>query len=169
MFLCIFVSPSFPGLTKETKCPNQVFYVWLVYMNCIFGLNTAWKIHTLQMMILVNVCSTWIMVEIKTRFDTWITRNDIKGLILFNLSYLITFMPYLCSQWSPKFKIKYFVFDWSIYRLSVLNRAWKRVSIRIIIFLYSCSTWGLIELKTRNVAWITRNDVNGVSLFPFLI
>jgi hypothetical protein len=49
-------------------------------------------------MIFVYVCSTWSIVENKTRFKTWITRNDVNGLSLFQLPYLITLMAYLCSQ-----------------------------------------------------------------------
>jgi hypothetical protein len=35
-------------------------------------------------------------------------------------------MGYLCSQWTSNVQIKYFMFDWSIYRLFVLNRSWNR-------------------------------------------
>jgi hypothetical protein len=113
-------------------------------------------------------CSTWSMVELKTRFETWITNNDVSGVSLFNLSYLIT---HLRSQRSPYVQIKYFMFDWSICWLFVLNRVWKRDSLQIMIFAYSCSTWGIVELKMRFQAWITKNEVNGESLFhlPYLI
>jgi hypothetical protein len=47
-------------------------------------------------------------------------------LSLFTLSYLITLMAYLCSKRTPNVQIKYFMFDWSSYRLFVLNRSWKR-------------------------------------------
>jgi hypothetical protein len=97
--------------------------------------------------------------------ETWITRNDVKGVSSFNLSCLITIMAYLCSERIPNIQINYFMFDCCIYRLFVLNRGWKRVSILIMIILYVCSTWGIVELKTRFETWITRNDVSGVSLF----
>jgi hypothetical protein len=138
---------------------------WSIYK--LFVLNTGWKRDSLQM-IFVNICSTWSMVELKTRVDTWITRNDINGVSLFHLSYLLTLMVYLFSQWAPNVQIKYFMFDWSIYRLFLLNRAWKHDSLQMMIFLYICSTWGIVELKTRFETWITRNDVNGVSFFFFL-
>jgi hypothetical protein len=113
----------------------------------------------------VNFCSTWNIDEVKTRFETWITRNDVIGVSFFHLSYLITLMAYLCSQRTPNVQIKYFMFDWSIYRLFALNTVWKRDSIQIMIFVNVCSTWSMVELKTRFETWITRNDVIGVSSF----
>jgi hypothetical protein len=73
--------------------------------------------------LIVNVCSTWSMVQLKTRFSTWIIRNEVYGICLMHLSYLITFMAYLCSQSASIFQIKCFMFAWTIYRLFVLNRA----------------------------------------------
>jgi hypothetical protein len=96
-----------PVLTVFTTCPNQVFYVWLVELQTIY---TRWKRVSLQMMIFVNVCSTCSVVELKTRFESWITRNDANGVNMFFLSYLKTLMAYLCSQWAPNFQIKYFIF-----------------------------------------------------------
>jgi hypothetical protein len=93
-------SYGLPVITMDTKCPNQVFYVWLVDLQTIcakYGL----KCNSLQMMKFVNICSTWSMVLMKTRFETWLTRNDVS---LFHLFYLLTFMAYLCSQRSPNFK-----------------------------------------------------------------
>jgi hypothetical protein len=119
----------------------------------LFVLYSSWKRDSLQIVIFVYVCSTWGTVELKTPFETWITRNDVNGVRLFKLSYLITLMAYLCSQWKPNVQIKYFMFDWSIYRLYVLNRAWKRVSLQIMIFVYVCSTWSIVELKTRFETW----------------
>jgi hypothetical protein len=146
--------------------PNvQIMYFmfhWSIYR--LFLLNRGWKRDSLQMMIIVNVCSTCNMVELKTRFETWITRNDVN-VRLFHLSNLITLRAYLCSQWTTKIQIKYFMFDWSICRLFVINRGWKRNPLQIMIFVYFCSTWDIVELKTRFETWITMNDVNGISLF----
>jgi hypothetical protein len=63
------------------------------------------------------------------------------------------------------------MFDCSIYIVFVLNRAWKRVSLQIMLFGYVCSTWGIVELKIRFESLITRIEINGVSLcyLPFLI
>jgi hypothetical protein len=157
---------GFPVLTKDTKYPNQVFIFdrW-IYRS--FVPNTGWKRDSLQMMIFVNVFSTWSIVELKTRFETWITRNDVNGVGLFHLSYLLTLMAYLCSEWAPNVQVKYFMFDWLIYRLFVLNGTWKRDSLQIMIFVYVSSTWSIGEIKTRFETWITRNDVNGVRLFHF--
>jgi hypothetical protein len=131
----------------------------------LFVQNKVLKRDSLQMMIFVNVCSSRCMVQLKPHFETSVTRNDVYGVILLHLSYLITLMVYLCSQCTPKCQINYFMFDWSIYRLFVLNRGWKHDSLQMMIFVYVCSTWSIVELKTRFGTWITRNDVNGVSLF----
>jgi hypothetical protein len=116
-------------------------------------------------MVLIYVCSTRSVVVLKARFENWKARNDLYGVSLFHLSYLMTLMAYLCSQSTPNVQIKYFMFDWSIYRLFVLNRCWKRHSLQIMIFAYVRSTWDTFTPKTRFDTWIARNDVNGVSLF----
>jgi hypothetical protein len=77
----------------------------------------------------------------------------------------ITLMSYLCSQWTPNYHMKYFMLDRSIYRLFVLNRGWTRESLQIMIFVYVCSTWTLIELNTCFETWVTKNDVNIISWF----
>jgi hypothetical protein len=119
---------------------KSIFFMfdWSIYR--LFVLNMAWKHDSLQIMIFVYVCSTCSVVELKTRFQTCKARNDVNGVSLFHLFYLITLMSYLCSQWASNVQIKYFVFDWSIYRLFVLNRGWKRDSLQIMIFVYFCLT-----------------------------
>jgi hypothetical protein len=143
----------------------------LIGPSRLFELNRGWKRDSLQFMIFVNVCSTWSVVELKTRFETWITRNDVNCICLFHLSYLITLMSYLCSQWTPNVQIKYIMSDCSIYRQFVLNRSWKRDSLLIMISVNVPSTWSIVALKTRFETWITINDENGRSLFhlPSLI
>jgi hypothetical protein len=61
---------------------------WSIYKQ--FLLNTSWKPDFLQIMIFVYVCSTCSVFELKTRFDTWIARNEVIGVYWFHLSYLIT-------------------------------------------------------------------------------
>jgi hypothetical protein len=134
---------------------------WTIYR--LFVLNRCWKRDSLQMLIFVNVCSTWSIVELKRCFETRISRNVVNGVRFFTLL-LITLMAYLCLQWTPDVQIKYLMFDWSIYRLFVLNRGWNCDSLQIMIFVYVCSTWKLFELKTRFEMWVTSNDVNGVCL-----
>jgi hypothetical protein len=158
------------GLPVFTNTPNveiKFFYVWLIDPQSICA-KWGLKRDSLQIIILVYVCSTWGIVELKTRFETWITWNDVNGVSLFHSSHLITLMAYLCSQWTPTFQIKYFMFDWSIYRLFGLNRNWKSDYLQIIIFVYVCSTWGIVEVKTRIEMWITRCNVNG-DCFTLLI
>jgi DNA-directed RNA polymerase subunit RPC12/RpoP len=120
--------------------PNiQITYFmcdWSNYRQ--FVINKAWKPNSLQKMIFVYVCSKCSVVELKTRFETKIKwRNLCK---FASLSYLITLTAYLGLQWARKVQIKYFMFDWSIYRLYVLNRGWKRDTLQMMIFVYACST-----------------------------
>jgi hypothetical protein len=77
------------------------------------------------------------------------TRNDVNGVSLFNFPFLITLMAYVCSQRTSNVKMKYFMFDWSIYRVFVLNRGWIRDSLQMMIFVHVSSTCGLFDLKTR--------------------
>jgi uncharacterized membrane protein len=159
-------------LYSQTTPNIQIKYFmfdWSIYSQ--FELIRFWKRDAFQIMIFVYVCSTWGIVELKTRFQKWITRNDVNGVSLFNFSYLITLMGYLCSQWTPNVQIKYFIFDWSIYRLFVLNEVWKPNFLQIMIFVIVCSRWSIVEIKSRFETWIRRSDMNGVSLFnlPYYI
>jgi hypothetical protein len=141
--MCKFVSPfsfyntyGLPVLSMDTKCPKQVFEVSLVNLHT-FVLNWAWKRFILQIMLFVFVCLVWGIVEINTRFETYIKISDINCVSLFNLYYLITIMVYLYSQRTPNVKINYFLIDWSMNRIFVLNRGWKHVSLQIMIFVYA--------------------------------
>jgi hypothetical protein len=78
---------------------------------------------------------------------------------------LIKLMAYLCSQRTLNVQIKYFMLVCSINILFVLNRGWKRDSTQIMLFVYICLKCNLVELKNRFQTWITRNDMNDVSLF----
>jgi hypothetical protein len=100
----------------------------------LFVLNRAWKRVRLQIIIFEHFWSTRDIVELKTRFETWITRKDVIGVRLFHLSYLVTLMAYLCSHRTPRVQVKYFMVDSSIYILVVLNSAWKRDSLQMMIF-----------------------------------
>jgi hypothetical protein len=168
---CKFLSPFYLITLMAYVCsqrpPNvkikYFMFDWSIYR--LFVLNRGWKHDSLHIMVYVYVSSTWSIIELKTRFETWITRNDVNGLRLYNLYYLITLMAYLCSQMTPNVQIKYIMFDWSIYRLFVLNTGWKRDSPQMMIIVNVYSTWSMVQLKTRLETWITWNDVNGVSLF----
>jgi hypothetical protein len=135
---------------RSQQTPNvQIKYLkfdWSIYR--LFVLNRSWKLVSLQIMIYVYICSTCCLVEVKTCFETWITKNDVNGAWLFNFSYLMTIMTYLNSQRSPNIQIKYFMFDGSVYKVFVLNKDWKLVSLQIMIFIYVCSTCGIVEIKT---------------------
>jgi hypothetical protein len=109
---------------------------------------------------LLDIRHSWT----KTRLETWIKRNDVNGVCLSHLSYLITLMACLCSQSTPNIQNKYITFNWSIYRLFVLNRAWKRDSPNNDILI--CVLHMKFSLiKRRFVTWISKNDWNGLSLF----
>jgi hypothetical protein len=140
---------------------KSIFLFWMVDLQSICA-NTYWKRYSLQMLIFVNICPTWSIVELKTRFGAWITRNDVNGVSSINLPYLVTLTACLFSQRTPNVHIKYFRFDWSVDRHFVLNTARKRDSLQMMIFVNVCSTWIMAGLKTRFETWITRNDVNGV-------
>jgi hypothetical protein len=136
------------SLCSQRTLNFQIKYFRFDWSICrLFVLNRGWKRDSLQIMIFVNICSTWSIVELKTPFETWITRNDVNGVGLFHISYLITLMAYLCSQWTPNVQIKYFMFDCSTYSLFVLYGSWNRDSLQIVIFIYVCSTWSIVELK----------------------
>jgi hypothetical protein len=157
-----------PVLTMETKCPNHVFYVWKVHLKNICakcGLEMRFFPNNGIRICLFDVKHSW------TSNAFWVVSNKkwLKDVRFFHVSYIITLMGYLFSQWTTNVQINYFMFDWSILRLFVLNRGWKRDSLQIMIFVFVCSTFSIFELKTRFEAWITRNDVNGGSLFTFLI
>jgi hypothetical protein len=142
-------------LTLDTNIQNN-YFMFDCSIYKLFVLNTVWKLDSLQTMLFVYICSTWSVVQTINAF--WDVNNQKwhKCLCLFHLPYLITLMVYLCSQWTLNVNIKYFMSDWSIYRLFVLNRAWKLDSFQIMIFVYICSTWGIVELKTRLETWIRK-------------
>jgi hypothetical protein len=105
----IFSPPLFKnsyGLPVLRTAPNvQIkYFVFDFSICCLFVLNTDWKRDFLQMRIFVNVCSTWSMVELKMRFETRITSNDVNGASLFYHSYLITLTAILCHNGHQMFK-----------------------------------------------------------------
>jgi hypothetical protein len=122
---------------------------------------------TLQTVLFVYVCSKCSIIEPKKRFETWVTINDVNGVSLYNPSYLITLMAYLCSQRTPNVQINYFMFDWSTYRLLVLNTGWKCDSQQMVIFVNICSTCSVVELKKQFETFIAINEINGVHLYHF--
>jgi hypothetical protein len=112
----------------------------------------------------VYVSSTWRIIELKTPFEMWITRNDVSGASFYYLYYLIKLMV-SCAHKGHQISKSSILFHWSLYRIFVLNTRWKRDYFQMMIFVNFCSTWSMVELKTRFETWITRNDLNGVSLF----
>jgi hypothetical protein len=56
-------------------------YDWAIYR--IFVLNAGWKLESLQMKIFVYVYPTFSVVELKTRFETSIERNEINAVYTF--------------------------------------------------------------------------------------
>jgi hypothetical protein len=99
---------------------------------------------------MIFVCSSCSLVEQKTRYEPWITRNVENGVNLFHLSYSITRTTYLCSQWAPNVQFKYSMFDWSMYILFVLNSGLKRDSLQMMIF--EC-LFDMQRFWTKNKFW----------------
>jgi hypothetical protein len=168
---CKFVSPflsnntfGLPVLTKDTKCSKQVFYVWLVDLQpiCVNKGQETWVSPNKD--IRIYLLDT-MHRRTKYSFDTCITWNNVNGVCLFHLSYLITLMAYLCTQRIPNVHVEYFMIESSIYLLFVLISAWKRDSLLMMIFVNVWLTWRIFELNSRFVTWITRNDIIGVNLF----
>jgi hypothetical protein len=136
----------------QTVQIKYFMFDWSIYR--LFVLNRDWKRDSLQIMIFVYVWSSWSIVELKTRFETWIKRNDVNGVSLINFPYLINLMAYLCSQWTPRVQINYFMFDWTIYRLFVLNRGCKFDSPNNDI---RTNLLDMRHIKTKNAVWVANN------------
>jgi hypothetical protein len=102
---------------------------------------------------------------IKIAFWEVKTRNDVNCVSLFKLSYLIKIIAYLCSQRTPNIQIKYLdLIDLCTDYFCYIG-AGKVSLYKMVLFVYECSRWSIVQLKKRFETWITRNDVNGVSLF----
>jgi hypothetical protein len=123
------------------------------------------------MIIYLCVCSICSVVKLKTLFETWKARNDVNGVYWYYFSYLITVMALVikltCDHKTPIFETNYCMFDWAVYRIFVLNKAWKRDSPQMMIFVYICSTCSVDKLKTRLETWIANNEIIGVYWFNF--
>jgi hypothetical protein len=72
----LFNNPyGLPVLTKNTQYSNQVFYVCLVDVQKICAKYEI-KSESLDTVIFEYVCWTWSIVELNSRFETWITADD---------------------------------------------------------------------------------------------
>jgi hypothetical protein len=131
---CNFVSAllfnntyGLPVRIINTKWPNQLFYVSL------FDLQTICDKYWLETWPSPNNDIRICLLDMKhgwTKDAFWDLKNKecLKWCKFFYFTYLITLMAYLCSQWTPIAQIMNFMFNWSIYRLFVLNSSWKRDS-----------------------------------------
>jgi hypothetical protein len=133
---------------------------WSIYR--LFVLHTGRKLDSLQMIIIVNVCSSWSIFQLKTRFEASITTKDVNGVTFFHLPNLITLgLPVLTMDTKCPNQVLY---DWL-----VLNRGWKRDSpnndIRICL-LDMRHSWTKNDLRDVNYKkW--RKWSKFVSLFLF--
>jgi hypothetical protein len=146
-------------LPMGTKYRNHIFYRWLFDLQSIcdkYGLKTLLSPNNDFRKCLLAKQHSWN----KNEFCDVEKGNDLNGVNIVLLSYLITLMAYLCSQCSPYVQMKYFMFDWSIYMLFVLNRGWKCDTLQMMTFVYVCTTFSVVEIKTR---FETCNEVNGVN------
>jgi hypothetical protein len=96
-------------------------------------------------------------------------KYDVNAVSLFRVTYLITPMIYLFSQWTPNVQFNYFMFDWSIYGLFELKcglEAWISPNNYIRIYLTDRKHGSI-----KNSLWFVnkKTDVNDVRLFTFFI
>jgi hypothetical protein len=148
---CRFVTPFLPNntyglpvVTKDTKFPSHVFYVWLIDLHTIFvkfGLETWFSPND-------DICKCLLDMKHGWNINAFwgVNKEKWRKWCVFHISYLITLKAYLCSQCTPNVQIKYFMFDLSIYILFVLNRCCERDPLEIIIFVYVSSTWSIVEV-----------------------
>jgi hypothetical protein len=166
---CTFVSPFLFNntyvlsvITTGTKCTNKVFYVWLVDLQTIcakygqetwFSPNDDIRKYLLDKKHCSNKNAFWYVNKKK-----WRKWCKFLSPFLFNNTYglLMLTMETKCPN--------QIFYDWL-----VVNRPWKRESLQVIIFVYVCSSWSIVELKTRFEIWITWNHVIDVRFLTFLI
>jgi hypothetical protein len=89
-FLLSYLIILMPYLCSQGSPNVQIKYFMFdgsIYR--LFVLNTDWEHDFLQMMILVYVCSTCSVVELKTLFEVWKARSDVNGVYWFHFSYSI--------------------------------------------------------------------------------
>jgi hypothetical protein len=139
---------------------KSILHIWLFVLHTICGKSglETWLFPNPNIWLL-DMKYSWI----KNGF--WAVNNKKwrKWCKIFS-PYLKTHMAYPCSQNTSNVQIKYFMFDWSIYRIFVLNTNWKRDSLHMMILVNVCSTWSMVEIKTRFQTRI-KIDLSGVSLF----
>jgi hypothetical protein len=134
-------------ITTDTKLPNQISYVWLVDLQTIctkYGLETWLSPNDDIRKCLLD------MKHGSTKNAFWDLNNK-KWRVrckFVHISYFLTLIACLCSQRTPNIQIKYFMFDWSVYNIFVLNKSWKRESLQMMIFVNVCSSWSIVLLKT---------------------
>jgi hypothetical protein len=150
-------------LTTDTKFKILYFmFDWSIHR--LFVLNRAWKLVSFQIMIFVNICSTWDSSTKNAFWDVnykkWCKWCNFVSPFLYNNPYGLHVLTM-----DTNVQIMYFMFDWLINRQFVLNTGWKRDSLQMIVDVIVCSTWCIVQLKTCFVLWITRSGVNGVNLF----
>jgi hypothetical protein len=129
-FISLFIFNNIYGLpvfTMDTKCPNQVFYVSLVDLQTIcakYWLETWHSPNKNIRIYLLDMKHSW------TEVAFWdVKSNEWRKWCKFFLPYLINNSYGLHVLTTDiNFQIMYFMFDWSIYRVFVPQRGWKRYS-----------------------------------------
>jgi hypothetical protein len=117
---------------------------WSIYR--LFVLNRCWKLDSLQMMIFVNVCSNEAWLILKTRFETWITRNVVNGVSLFHLFIKNTYgLPVFTKDTKCPNQV-FYVWLVDLHKF-VPNKCWKLESLQIMIFVYVCPTCSLVDYR----------------------
>jgi hypothetical protein len=100
----------------------------------LFVLNFDWKRDSLQIMIFVYVSTTWSIVELKTLFETWITKNDVNGVSSFRFLFFNTYCLHVLTMDIKSPNELFYV--WWIYRLFVKKWMETWVSPNIVIRMF---------------------------------
>jgi hypothetical protein len=164
-------SLSLTVLRVGSNRPNQVCYVRL------FDLQTKYSKYTLVTWLLPNDDIRICLLDMQiswTKHAIWnLNRKKwrkwwkLVSISLFNNCFGAGHYAYMWSQWAPTFETMFCMFELSIYKLFVLNSSWKLDSQQMVLLLYLCSSWSVVDLQTRFKTWKARNDVNGVYWFHF--
>jgi hypothetical protein len=144
--------------SQWTPNVQNKYFMFDLSIFTIFVLNRCWRRDSIQIKLFVYVCSIWNVDELKTRFETWITRNDVNGVRLFHFFYLIIVMAYVRSQRTQNFQISYMskLYVWLVYFHSICAKqrleTWLTPNKDIRICLFDMS-----HIWTKNAFWDVNN------------
>jgi hypothetical protein len=142
-YVCItFISNNtfgLPVITKDTKCPSLVFYVWFV------DIHTSWTKFVPELWFSPNDIRKCLL-DVKhgwTKNAFWEVNNKKWRKLCVFVSYSLFKNTYGLPVLTLDTKCPNQVF----YVRFVLYKGWKQCPLQIIIFVYVSSTWNIVELK----------------------